>query len=280
MDACRGVPRWMGTVVSEDLVPYLAPLADDGAAAEELAVVESAAVRLREVVVGLELEVSDLEADLRDFRERRAHMLARLYARLDALDAAVAEELLARRPHDEVLQRRRIETCERAAQSATYVATLRDPPPPRPPAPEALRRVYHQAARRMHPDLGEAKQQPQRHRFMVLLNEAYERRDEQAINDLVEAWEQETVCVPIDEARERLARARRVLARLERTQDRLTQRLAELRASPEHRLMCALREDGAEGAARYDRLLADLTARIASAAERLEALRGRAGGDT
>jgi hypothetical protein len=245
----------------------------------EVDALERVAAWLREQVIGLELEVANLEGELRDFRARRGYALARLYARLDALDAAIARELYKRRPSDEVLRGRAEATHARARQSAERATAMREPPPPRPPASDELRRAFHRAARRMHPDLGAGDDAQERHRMMVLLNEAYEQRDLRAIEALLEDWEAQRLVTGLAEPSERARYAQHVLTRLRQSQERLSARLVALRGGSDYALLCALREDAAGGAARYDTLVADLLARIANARERLAALRGRTGGD-
>lgn len=236
-------------------------------------------VAVREVVLTLERELASLQAELHEFRAARAHVLAHLYAELDRADAQVAAELLRRRPGDEVLRGRAHDTQARAAQSRGHAEALRQPPPPRPPATRSLQAAYHAAARRFHPDVGREGDETSRHRFMVLLNEAYARRDEQGIELLLDDWTAQVVRVPLPGPDERLAHGRRVLARLRATQARLAAELHALRESPEHALLLAVQREGPSGLTRLDQLIVELTTRIQVTQERLAALRGAGGRD-
>lgn len=189
--------------------------------------------RLREaedVLVEVEGDLLTLREELRAFTDRHNARLAPLYAALDALDARIAAEL-ARASGDPADARAAQQARDRADASDEFAedarkAHQREPAVSKPPATPALRDVYRALARRCHPDAaGDEDDAQHRHEFMARVNDAYSRRDLEALQRLTSEWDAE----PDREPSSGPGR----LAWLRRTLDAVLARLAEVRATIE-----------------------------------------------
>jgi hypothetical protein len=140
----------------------------------------SGAAELLDRLAAIEAEQAALEAELAvfeaDYTRRVVTVLAQLHeaeARLAAVSAAPADA--------EAAQARARATTD-AAQAAT--------PPPRPVPPPELRKLFRDAAKRMHPDIASGPDaRLHAEAFMKRLNTAYRAGDAEAILDLVRQWE-------------------------------------------------------------------------------------------
>src|SRR5215213_7532948 len=154
---------------------------EDADSARELVAVTGADVaHLRDRLGEIEAEHAMLEAELAVFQAEYTRevvtVLAQLHdveARILALtgDAAGAREARTR--------------ARRTTSEASAVA-----PPPDPVPPASLKRLFRDAAKRMHPDLaGGEEARGHAEAFMKRLNAAYRAGDAEAIADLVRQWD-------------------------------------------------------------------------------------------
>lgn len=236
---------------------------------QELAFKRDELTRLHEKAVALEESRELLLARVESFNIARLQRLGRLYARSDELDLAIAESQLAREPDNPVLQRRVQEARERARLSLEAAQVAEELGPPTTIyITEELKKLYRDAARLMHPDLGRTEEERElRHTFMVMLNGAYLAGDAEAIQDLRARWE---AMVPPPEAlgvAEELVRVIRAIARLKKTVHRLDREIMELRCRPDCKLMVRVTRAEAEGRD----LLGDMEATVRRRIEEREA---------
>jgi hypothetical protein len=153
---------------------------DDAEPGELVAVGEAALDRMRDRLAEIEAEYAMLEAELAvfqaDYTREVVTVLAQVHdveARILALtgDATGAREAQAR-----------------ARRTTSVPSAVAQPPDPVPPA--SLKRLFRDAAKRMHPDLA-AGDEARGHAeaFMKRLNDAYRAGDAEAIADLVRQWD-------------------------------------------------------------------------------------------
>jgi hypothetical protein len=181
--------------------------------AELVAVGEAELARMRDRLAEIEAEYAMLEAELAvfqaDYTREVVTVLAQLHdveARILALTGDSAGAGAAR---------------ERARRTTAAASALAPPPEPVPPA--SLKRLFRDAAKRMHPDLApteEAREHAEA--FMKRLNDAYRAGDAEAIADLVRQWEGSRHA-PEDSARR--------LSALQAAVERAQARLDEVRTS-------------------------------------------------
>jgi hypothetical protein len=198
---------------------------DDAEPGELVAVGEAALDRMRDRLAEIEAEYAMLEAELAvfqaDYTREVVTVLAQVHdveARILALtgDATGAREAQAR-----------------ARRTTSVPSAVAQPPDPVPPA--SLKRLFRDAAKRMHPDLA-AGDEARGHAeaFMKRLNDAYRAGDAEAISDLVRQWESSPFAAgPEGAARD----PRRSAAGLQAAVARAQRRLDELRDSELARMM-------------------------------------------
>ena len=175
---------------------------DDAEPGELVAVGEAALDRMRDRLAEIEAEYAMLEAELAvfqaDYTREVVTVLAQVHdveARILALTGDAAGARKAR---------------TRAQRTTSEAHALAPPPEPVPPA--SLKRLFRDAAKRMHPDLA-AGDEARGHAeaFMKRLNDAYRAGDAEAISDLVRQWESSPFAAGLQAA---VARAQRRLDEL------------------------------------------------------------------
>ncbi|WP_316522162.1 rhodanese-like domain-containing protein [Kitasatospora brasiliensis] len=239
--------------------------------------------------LSMDVDVQTLRVEIDNFALIHHQLLGPLYARLDELDALVAEAVAARtgRPED----------VRRAAEARQQVEELpdldalfdevreqsgrggEDAPPP-PAAPQRVRpgkdaqRVYRELVRRAHPDLTtDPAEQQRRAAFLARVNEAYAYGDAAALEGLAAEWSTAPEAAPAVDAPDRTDWLRRRL-------DWLTAKIGEtaaeqvrLEQTPMGQLLALAPQDP-------DRLLEQLAEELlAKAAERQAELQRLLGGE-
>lgn len=162
----------------------------------------------------LEVDVETLRVEIDNFALIHHQLLGPLYARLDELDALVAETVAARTRAPEDV-RRAAEARHRVDELPDLDALFDSLPPEAAAEPEPPRRVrpgkeaqrlYRELARRAHPDLTtDPAEQQRRVAFIARVNEAYAHGDAQALAELAEEWSTAPAAAPDLEAPDRLA---------------------------------------------------------------------------
>ncbi|WP_327068032.1 rhodanese-like domain-containing protein [Kitasatospora sp. NBC_01250] len=176
----------------------------------------------------LEVDVETLRVEIDNFALVHHERLGPLYARIDELEALIAEAVAARTGSPEDLRRavdaRRMvdelpdldalfdsvrQAEEQAAQAvgdtdeAAGQAGAAQPPRRVRPGKEA-QRLYRELARRAHPDLStDPAEQQRRSAFIARANEAYARGDAAALEALTEEWSTAPESAPEPDAPDR-----------------------------------------------------------------------------
>jgi hypothetical protein len=208
------------------------PAVDTPAGHELLASTAAAdreAERLRDQLAAIEEEQATLMAELAAFESDYLREVVTVLAELHDIEARVAA-LRARRSgraEDKAAAR-----SARAKARETTAAVKAIPPAPGPLPTGDLKKLFREAAKRMHPDL--ARDEDTRvhaEAFMKRLNQAFTAADPEAIVDLVRQWESSPYAAgPMGEEVHAARAARRVSA-LQAAVDRAQARLDEVRAS-------------------------------------------------
>ena len=188
---------------------------EDAEPGELVAVGEAELARMRDRLAEIEAEYAMLEAELAvfqaDYTREVVTVLAQLHdveARILALtgDAAGAREARSR--------------ADRTTSEAQALS-----PPPEPVPPASLKRLFRDAAKRMHPDLAPgAEARAHAEAFMKRLNDAYRAGDAEAIADLVRQWDASPFApagAGADEGARRVAALQAAVARAQRRLDEL-----------------------------------------------------------
>ncbi|MFE2107464.1 rhodanese-like domain-containing protein [Kitasatospora sp. NPDC059463] len=183
----------------------------------------------------MDVDVRTLRVEIDNFALIHHQLLGPLYARLDELDALLAEAVAARTGDPEDLRRahearRRVEELpdlDALFDSVRERGEQEDAPPP-PAAPARVRpgrdaqRIYRELVRRAHPDLStDPEEQRRRAAFLARVNEAYAYGDTAGLEALAAEWSTAPEAAPAVDSPDRLGWLRRRL-------EWLTGRIGEL----------------------------------------------------
>ncbi|WP_374050409.1 J domain-containing protein [Streptomyces roseicoloratus] len=188
------------------------------------------AVRVAEqALIEFEIAVETFRVEVENFSRLHHQRLGPMYARLDELDAEIAEARAARTGDPEDLRRAQEaraavlpmpgveelfhEWVDSDGLSAEAAAMLTDRPvqPPKRVRPsDEVRKLYRDLARQAHPDLArDEDERKRREEFITRVNAAYARGDEALLRELSAEW----AAGPVPEARR--SEAEELYARLE-----------------------------------------------------------------
>ncbi|MFD0275003.1 rhodanese-like domain-containing protein [Kitasatospora sp. NPDC127111] len=170
----------------------------------------------------MDVDMQTLRVEIDNFALIHHQLLGPLYARLDELDALIAETVAARTGHPEDLRRaaearQRVDELPDLEALFDSVQEQRDAPPP-PAAPARVRpgrdaqRIYRDLVRRAHPDLTtDPAEQERRAAFLARVNEAYAYGDTTALAGLAAEWSTAPEAAPAVDSPDRLGWLRRRL---------------------------------------------------------------------
>jgi len=135
-----------------------------------------------------ELRLANLRADMLPFEARYYRRIGIRCARLDQLEAEIAEIEASLHPENQGAQVSARRARERAERSGEAVRRKMSEGGFHPP--EGLKRLYRAVARRVHPDFGEdSSDRDLRARLMAHANRAYHRSDERRLRAIVSEYE-------------------------------------------------------------------------------------------
>ncbi|HEY2431949.1 MAG TPA: hypothetical protein VGI12_04675 [Vicinamibacterales bacterium] len=199
------------------------------------------------------------------FRLRYRRDVGLLHEELEELERAIAELEIgefARRLDEEGGGTRTAEASVPAAGSTRALTS------------DAVRRLFRDVAKAIHPDLGEDDAaRDRRHALMVEANRAYAMGDEARLRRILQAWETAPEAVlgeDVDAARERLLRR---IAQAEQQLAVCEGELAELHESPLWKLRAMVDQAAARGKDLIAEQVRRLKRDIVAARNRLDAMR-------
>ncbi|GAA2916440.1 hypothetical protein GCM10020221_10470 [Streptomyces thioluteus] len=208
------------------------------------------AVRTAEqALIEFEIAVETFRVEVENFSRLHHQRLGPLYARLEELDALIAEAVAARSGDPEDLRRARearalvqpmpgveelfggwLDSEGLPPEASAMLTGQRVRPPQRVRPSDGARKAYRELVRRAHPDLApDEGDRRRRESFMVRVNAAYAAGDEALLGELAEEW----AAGPVP-AQRRPSPAEELYARLEwlaRRKEMLSAVAAELEAS-------------------------------------------------
>lgn len=188
------------------------------------------AVRVAEqALIEFEIAVETFRVEVENFSRLHHQRLGPMYARLDELDAQIAEAKAARTGDPEDVRRARearaavlpmpgveelfddwIDSEGLSAEAAAMLTERPVQPPKRVRPSDEARKLYRDLARQAHPDLArEEDERKRREEFITRVNAAYARGDEALLRELAAEW----AAGPVPEVR--LSEAEELYARLE-----------------------------------------------------------------
>lgn len=161
------------------------------------------AVRAAEqALIEFEIAVESFRVEVENFSRLHHQRLGPMYARLDELDALIAEAVAAHSGDRADIERAwearalvmpmpGIEELFGGLLGSDGVRPVEDPNPPRRVRPgKEAQRLYRELVRKAHPDLAQGdEEQERRSAFIARVNEAYAAADEDALRELAAEWE-------------------------------------------------------------------------------------------
>ncbi|GAA3393555.1 J domain-containing protein [Streptomyces roseoviridis] len=188
------------------------------------------AVRVAEqALIEFEIAVETFRVEVENFSRLHHQKLGPMYARLDELDAQIAEARAARTGDPEDVRRAQearaavmpmpgveelfhdwVDSDGLSAEAAAMLTDRPVQPPKRVRPSDEVRKLYRDLARKAHPDLArDEDERKRRDEFITRVNAAYARGDEGLLRELSEEW----AAGPVPESR--LSEAEELYARLE-----------------------------------------------------------------
>ncbi|WP_329176804.1 hypothetical protein [Streptomyces sp. NBC_01477] len=163
----------------------------------------AAAVRAAEqALIEFEIAVETFRVEVENFSRLHHQRLGPMYARLDELDALVAEAVAAHSGDRADIERAwearalvmpmpGVEELFGGLLGSDGVRPVEDPNPPRRVRPgKEAQRLYRELARKAHPDLAQDDEEKERRSaFISRVNEAYAYADEDALRALSAEWD-------------------------------------------------------------------------------------------
>lgn len=240
------------------LVPIEKP--DD----QDLTSLSSRARALEAVLEERKADLSKVEMDLERFRIRYRQEVGTLHEQLDQLELAIAEAELGE------LAKRIPEGADAAGQSAP---TGRPESAPRFTS-DAVRKLFRDVAKAIHPDLARDEAARDRHHaLMVEANRAYALGDEEELRRILRAWERSPEAVRGSDPEAVRVRLVRRITQLEEQIGQLADELATVKDTPLWKLKVMVDEAAGKGRDLVREMVGRLKRDIMVATNRLDAIR-------
>lgn len=155
-----------------------------------------------QALIEFEIAVETFRVEVENFSRLHHQRLGPMYARLDELDALIAEAVAAHSGDREDIERAwearalvmpmpGVEELFGGLLGADGVRPVEDPNPPRRVRPgKEAQRLFRELARKAHPDLAQDEAEKERRSaFIARVNEAYAYADEDTLRALSEEWD-------------------------------------------------------------------------------------------
>ena len=233
---------------------------------------EALRARLAELEPQLEARAADtdrLTRELDMFAARYRKDVGTLHEQLDRLELDIAEAELGE-----------LSKAVAEGRPMTGGAAASAPaPPPETTArltSDAVRKLFRDVARAIHPDLAhghDADARDRRHALMIEANRAYELRDEEQLRRILDAWRRSPEAVQGSDLAATRLRLERRLAQIEEHLALYARDLEALQATPLYELKTTVDEAAARGHDLVGDMVRRLKRDILAATNRLEAMR-------
>jgi hypothetical protein len=221
-----------------------------------------------------ELTLATLHVDLHVFYARYVRIVGTRYARLDEIEAQIAEATARLNRSDTEAQTRAARARTEARKSAEAASATEAARPEGKFTPtDRLKKLYREAAKRVHPDLAtDDQERSRRQKVMAEINQAYEAGDEERLQRILRDWQDSPESVTGDGPGVELVRAIRKIAQVERRLRDIEAEVAQLTTSDLYQLKARVEDAESKGQDLLAQMATDLDHRIESARERLAEL--------
>jgi hypothetical protein len=229
---------------------------------------------LKTALAEKELALATLHVDLRAFHARYIRIVGSRYAVLDEIAAQVAEATARRDRLDANAQARATQARAEAQRTAEAASAGQTSPQEERFAPsDRLKKLYREAAKRLHPDLAPNEQErSRRQHLMAEINQAYESGDEEHLRRVLRDWRDSPESVTGEGPTVELVRTIRKIAQVARRLKDIEAEIAALEESELHQLRTRTEEAERQGEDLLALMATELDERIKRAREQLAAL--------
>ncbi len=230
--------------------------------------------RLKDRIAFREEDMADLRGELERFEAQYSMQVGRLYAEIDEIEAAIAEEELKLVPDDEEIKKRVEELRRKAEESAARAAAAEAAEKADWKPTAEAKKAYHDLARTIHPDLAlDSEEKERRHVLMAELNKAYSSGDQVRLDKLADDLRHSPALVSGDTIGDRLVRVIRQIAQVKARFFELEKEARAARNSETYTLLCKAKAERAEGRDMIAQIAARTAVHITRANRRLQSLR-------
>ena len=192
-------------------------------------------------------ELSRIKADLAAFRISYRQRVGRLHEELDELERAINEAELG-------ILSDRVKNQDQSDVKGAPRETA-----PRSLSSDAVRRLFRDVAKTIHPDLADDDdERERRHKLMIEANRAYAHGDEERLRWILQVWENSPEAVTGSDRDAMRLRMMRRIAQLDEQLTALTSELAEVKTSSLWQLKSMVDAEAAKG----NDLMADMIRRL------------------
>lgn len=162
---------------------------------EELEQKKQELARLAAELIQKELDLTTTQSELQEFEQKYIRIVVAKYAKLDEIEARIAEAnavLYPGRPEvEQQAQEARTQAKEssKVADEANTQWELKNQKQASVPPPEDLKKLYRQVAKLVHPDLAtNEEERVRRNQLMAEVNQAYKDGNEAKLKALLDKW--------------------------------------------------------------------------------------------
>ena len=186
-----------------------------------------------------ELELATKRAEIAAFERMYLQVVGVWYADLDEVKWRIAEARARLNPRERSMREEAAAAAEKAQASAGEAASIDEDESAEKFIPsDAIKKLYREMARMMHPDLAtDDKERERRHDFMVKLNLAYEQGDISKMQEITEKWSLEPEARKNLSIGDELVRVIRQIAQIEERIETIDDDLIDLFNSEGYQLM-------------------------------------------
>jgi hypothetical protein len=217
-----------------------------------------------------ELKAEHLRAELAAFERQYLHHVGSLYAELDELKAQIAAKRASESPADDEAKKASDEARAQAEETKATAGERCEFAPRSFDATPEMKRLYREAAKRIHPDLAsEAKDRSRREILMAEVNRAYETGDESTLTKILTGYEHSPEAVKGDDAGAELVRVIRRISQAKLRVVEIDTEMRDMQVSELYKLKLRLDEAQHLGRNVLDEMAASVTAQIVRAKARL-----------
>ncbi|MBI3782949.1 MAG: J domain-containing protein [Deltaproteobacteria bacterium] len=218
-----------------------------------------------------ELVLATLRAEMRAFYAQYVRVIGDRYARLDEIEAQIAEATARLNPQDAEAQRRASAARAKARKSAGRATAAKGSKRAAKFTPsDSLKKQYRDAAKHVHPDLASSdEERSRRQRVMGEINGAYEAADEDRLRKILRDWQDSPEAVVGEGPGADLIRTIRKIAQVERRLETIDATITALRAGYFYQLRAKTQDAKSKGVDLLAQMAAEADARIERAQQRL-----------